>query len=166
MGGEWVGGIGDRGESEGRGRVAGGGGFGRQPGERGELVASDTAVGDEEQHDDDLDQESQFGREVQDVVHGSGVEHGHHGEHDDHEDFGVYDVVHAADSGDDAEENGDTAEYGYGLPLEFPGIGLVDDVFEDRDLDDLGVDPSDEDCRYEDGDDDVGTDVHDGLCTC
>lgn len=94
-----------------------------------EVVYAIAADKNQQQHDDDLDQEPQGRREVQDVVHRAGIEHGHHGHDHDGQSGAVHDGAHAPDRDHDPEENRYAAQDRDRRTLEFTGIRIIDNVF-------------------------------------
>ena len=108
-----------------------------------EVVYAIAADKDQQQHDDDLDQKPQGRGKVQNIVHRAGIEHRHHGHDYDRQSGAVHDSTHAPDSDHDPEENGDAAQDRNRRTLQFTGIRIIDNVFQQRDFHQFRVDPAD-----------------------
>lgn len=101
-------------------------------------------ITDEDQHQNDhyLYNKSQRGGQTENVVHRTDVEHRHHG-HEHHRKVGaVGPYTHAANTYGHAEEYRHATQNGHRLALQFTRVGFVDNILEDRDLNDIGVNPS------------------------
>lgn len=113
-----------------------------------DAVASDEY---QQQHDQYFDHQAQAGRKVQYVVHRTGVEHDHH-RHGDGEQAGVIDQhTQYAQAAHNPEKYGDTAHDGNRSLLQFAGVGVVDDALHEGDFHQLGMDPSHQQQRSEEG---------------
>jgi len=105
-----------------------------------EAVSSDV---DQQQHRENLNQKPQCGREVEDIVERSGVEHNHHRHHDDEQLGAVVPESGAAQTDDRAEEDGDASQHGDRLALQLARVGVVDDVLVEGNLDQQRMNPPD-----------------------
>lgn len=104
-----------------------------------QTVAADI---NQQQYREDLDHETQCGREIEDVVQRSGVEHDHHRHHDDEQLGTVTADAGNSQTDDRSKEDGDTAQHGDRFALQLPRIGIVDDVLVESDLDQPWMDPA------------------------
>ena len=108
-----------------------------------EVVETVSADINQQQHRENLNQKAQCGREVEDVVERSGVEHNHHRHHDDEQLGAVVPESGAAQTDDRAEEDGDASQHGDRLALQLARVGVVDDVLVEGNLDQQRMNPPD-----------------------
>ena len=93
-----------------------------------EVIQTVPADVDQQQHRENLDQETQPRQEIENIIQRTDVEHDHH-RHDDDKQFGaVADQTGTPQSDDRAEKDGDTSQYGDRFALQFPRIGIIDDI--------------------------------------
>ena len=96
-----------------------------QPVEVIQTVPSDV---DQQQHRENLNQETQPRREIENIIQRAGIEHDHHRHNDDEQLRAVADQAGTPQSDDRAEKDGDTSQYGDRFALQFPRIGIIDDI--------------------------------------
>lgn len=114
-----------------------------------QCVASDE---DQQQDGANLHQKAQRRGEVEDVIERPGIEHDHHGDHHDEQIRTVAGNTGAPQSDHRSEKHGDTAKNGDRLALEFPGIGIIHDVFVKGNGDQSRMDPANAQNRNQRGD--------------
>ena len=107
---------------------------------------------DQQQYDEDFDQEPQGRGEIQNVVHRPGVEHRHHGHDDDQQSRAVHGAFDASDADHDVEEDSDASQNRNRSALQFARVRIVHDDFQQGDLDQTGMNPTDDQQREEEGD--------------
>jgi hypothetical protein len=107
------------------------------------IVQKITSVEDQQKGDEEFDHEPQRRRKTQYVVHRSDIEHDHHGHNHDQHPGIVHNPAHADVTDDDAEEYGDTAQNRDRPTLQLPAVGNIHEILHQRDLDQTGMDPTD-----------------------
>lgn len=84
---------------------------------------------DQQQHRENLNQETQPRRKIENIIQRAGIEHDHHRHNDDEQFRAVADQAGTPQSDDRAEKDSDTSQYGDRFALQFPRIGIIDDIF-------------------------------------
>lgn len=108
-----------------------------------EIVQSVPSDKDQQQHRSDLDQKAKARREIQNVIHRSGIEHDHH-RHDDDEQVGTVATKACTPQTDDRpEEDGDSTQHGCRSALQLAGVGVVHDVLVEGNPHKPRMDPAD-----------------------
>ena len=100
-----------------------------------DLVARSKA---DEKDEQDFDEKTDARCEADDVIGNADHEDDGHRRDEGHEPGTVEEEVGATDTGDDAEKDGHSAQYGYGDALELAGVGIVDEILADGEAQHLG----------------------------
>ncbi len=106
-----------------------------------QTVDAGTITKDDAEHSEDFNDEAVAGREIDDVVDGTHIEHHTHGKDDRQDSVAVAETCSKQGATYDAKEHGNASHDGHGSLLEFAGIGIIDEVLLLSNGKDLEIDP-------------------------
>lgn len=133
---------------------------GMEPPQTMEMVDAITTAIHQHEGDSYLDEETDTGREIHDIVDGTHIEHDNHGE-DNAEKIATIDInMTRTESHQDTEHHSHTTQNGDRHTLQLAGIGIVDNVFFQSDMQNLGEDPNRSQQGYHKGYEDMEGNRH------